>query len=192
MAALVLAAGGGRRFGGTKQLAELDGRPLVAHAVATAVAARLAPVVVVVGHDAEAVAEAARQGGEVEVVVNRRYAEGQSASLRTGVAAVVSRPDVRALVVLLADQPGVLPETVRKVVGAVRGGAVAARARYEDRPGHPVAFDRRVFGRLAEVEGDAGARQLLAALHTVEVRVPGPLPEDVDTPDDLARWRERW
>jgi molybdenum cofactor cytidylyltransferase len=71
------------------------------------------------------------------------------------------------------------------VVAQVRAGATAARARYDDAPGHPVAFSRAAFGRLLSVEGDRGARDLLADLGVVEVVVPGPRPRDVDTPDDL-------
>jgi molybdenum cofactor cytidylyltransferase len=218
-AVLVLAAGAGERYGGTKQLATMDERPLVAHAVGTALAAGADPVVVVVGHDAERVAGAARaaaaratggpatggpatggpaSSGRVDVVVNPEHRSGQASSLVTGIRTLLPHPDVEVAVVLLADQPGVLPEAVRTVaaaLGHVRGpgGARpdAARALYADGLGHPVAFRRPAWARLLSLSGDVGARHLLEDLEVVHVRVPGREPVDVDTPDDLARLRAR-
>jgi molybdenum cofactor cytidylyltransferase len=181
---VVLAAGQGRRFGGTKQVAEVDGLPLVAHGVRVAHAAGIGRVLVVVGHDAEAVAAAARRGGPVEVVVNPDHAAGQSTSLRAGFAAA-SAGDAEVAVVLLADQPAVDPAVVRAVVAAIQGPVEAARVRYADAAGHPVAFARRVWPRVAAVTGDRGARDLLADLAVVEVVAGGAAPPDVDRPDEL-------
>jgi molybdenum cofactor cytidylyltransferase len=181
---VVLAAGQGRRFGATKQVAEVDGLPLVAHAVRVAHAAGIGRVLVVVGHDAGSVAAAAGRGGPVEVVVNPDHAAGQSTSLRAGLAAA-SDGDAAVAVLLLADQPGLDPTVVRAVVAAVQGDVEAARASYDDAAGHPVAFARRVWPRVAGVTGDRGARDLLADLAVVEVAVGGVAPRDVDRPDEL-------
>lgn len=186
-AAVVLAAGLGRRFGATKQLAEVDGRPLVTHAIATALDAAVDEVVVVLGHDAERVRRILPEDPRVRSVVNPDPAEGLSASLRCGVAAL--GPDVDRLVVLLADQPGIDPVDVRRVLQAVEGHE-AARTRYRDGAGHPVAFARSVFGRLQGLEGDAGARELLEDLATSEVEADRDRPPDVDTPGDLASAEE--
>jgi molybdenum cofactor cytidylyltransferase len=211
-AVVVLAAGAGERYGATKPLATVRGQPLVAHAVATALAADADPVVVVVGHDADRVAAAARAaaarpaaraasgphgGGGVEVVTNPTYRSGQASSLATGIRTLLSHHHaVEVAVVLLADQPGVSPAAVRAVaaaLGAVRGpgGARpdAARASYADGLGHPVAFRRSAWARLLSLTGDAGARHLLEDLEVVHVQVPGTVPVDVDTPDDLRRLR---
>ena len=182
VAAVVLAAGRATRFGATKQLVEVDGRPLVRHAVDTARAAGLDPVLVVVGHDADAVRRVLP--GRVTVVDNPAHADGQATSLRTGVAAATATR-AGALVVLLADQPGISTAAVRSVVAAHASGALVARARYDDRPGHPVLFDRTVWPALAEVSGDVGARDLLRRLSVTDVPVPGPCPADVDRPEDL-------
>ncbi|MFW5934122.1 MAG: nucleotidyltransferase family protein [Actinomycetota bacterium] len=192
--AIILAAGRGQRFGGgTKQLAELAGRPLVAHAVEAAVEARAARILVVVGHDGQAVADAAREAAgdtPVEVVVNPDHAAGQGTSVAAGARAVAAAPTLPdAVVVLLADQPGIRPETVRTVAAAVTTGASAARASYADRPSHPVAFGPQVLDRLTTLTGDEGARQLLDELDVVHVLVAGLAPHDVDTPDDLAALR---
>lgn len=184
VAAVVLAAGRATRFGATKQLAEVDGRPLVRHAVDTARAADLDPVLVVVGHDADAVRAVLPAG--VTAVDNPAHAEGQATSLRAGVAAATAT-EATALVVLLADQPGITAAAVRAVVAAHAAGALVARARYDDRPGHPVLFDRSVWPALAEVSGDVGARDLVRRLPVTDVPVAGPCPDDVDRPEDLPR-----
>ena len=65
-------------------------------------------------------------------------------------------------------------------------GAGIARARYEDRAGHPVVFDRSTWAELATIKGDIGARVLLRTLDVTDVPVPGRCPPDVDRPQDLA------
>lgn len=203
---VVLAAGAGERYGATKPLATVRDRPLVAHAIATALEAGADPVVVVVGHDAGRVAAAASAaaraaavphgGSSVEVVTNAAYRSGQASSLVAGIRSLRPHHDVEVAVVLLADQPGVSPAAVRAVaaaLGQVRGpgGARpdAARASYADGLGHPVAFRRPAWARLRSLTGDAGARHLLEDLEVVHVRVPDTVPVDVDTPDDLRRLR---
>lgn len=184
VAAVVLAAGRATRFGATKQLARLDGRPLVLHAVETARRAGLAPMVVVVGHDADRVRDVLPD--DVTVVDNPLHADGQASSLRAGVEAATGTT-ARALVVLLADQPGVQVEVVERVVAAHVAGHPVVRARYLDGPGHPVLFDRAAWPALARVSGDVGARDLLRDLEVTEVDVRTPCPPDVDRPRDLAR-----
>src|SRR5512138_3343641 len=102
VAALILAAGASTRMGRPKQLLDWGGRPLVRAAAETALAARLDPVLVVVG-GARAEVEAALVGLPLRVIANPNYAGGQSTSLRAGVAALGSDSD--AVVVLLGDQP---------------------------------------------------------------------------------------
>jgi molybdenum cofactor cytidylyltransferase len=182
--AIVLAAGSAVRFGSPKQLALLGGIPLVAHTVRAAHAAGVTDVLVVVGQEAAAVAEAARQGGPIVAVHNPDHAAGQSTSLRAGIEAATDL-EGEVAVMLLADQPSVAPEAIRAVVGAVTGPAEGARARYDDGAGHPVAFARRVWPRVAAVTGDRGARDLLEELAIVDVAIAGPVPPDVDVPSDL-------
>lgn len=186
VAALVLAAGSASRFGTTKQLAEVDGRPLVDHVLRTARAAGLAPLLLVVGHDGERVAGVA--GPDVAVVRNPSYASGQASSLRVGLTAAAAA-GAGAVVVLLADEPDVTVDAVARVVAAHVAGAEVVRARYDDRPGHPVLLGRTVWPRLADNEGDQGARDLLDGDEVVHVDVPGPAPRDVDVPADLDALR---
>jgi CTP:molybdopterin cytidylyltransferase MocA len=170
---LVLAAGEGRRFGGPKQLARVDGRPLVEHALA-AVAA-LDRVVVVLGAHAGEIRAGADLGG-TELVVCEDWAEGMAASLRAGIAAV---PDAEEVVVVLADQPFITPAAVDRVRAAPGD---AARATYGGAPGHPVVLRRGLLSRAGELRGDAGFRGV--AMTEVEC---GDLadPRDIDTQADL-------
>jgi molybdenum cofactor cytidylyltransferase len=180
-AALVLAAGAGRRFGATKQLAELHGRPLLEHALAAV--ATISPRVVVLGHAADEIRARVDLHGATPVVCSE-WEEGQAASLRCGLAAL-GRADV--VLVVLGDQPGLTVAAVEALVAA-GGGEDAVRATYGGAPGHPVLLRRALLDRAGELRGDAGFRELLrdARVGTVEV---GHLadPADIDTPDELAR-----
>jgi molybdenum cofactor cytidylyltransferase len=174
-AGLVLAAGEARRFGGPKQLAALDGRPLIEHALAAL--ADLDRVVVVLGARAEEI-RAGADLGAAEVVVCDDWAEGMSASLRAGLAALRGTGEV---VILLADQPFIRAA----VVARVRASAgPAARAVYHGEPGHPVVVRRPLLDRAGELRGDAGFRDLLAGAAEVECSDLAD-PRDIDTRDDL-------
>ena len=96
---IVLAAGTASRFGSTKQIVEVDGKPLVQHAIDTAAAAELDEIVVVLGHDAERVRETLQLPSNAHDVMNESFAEGQSSSLASGLRAL--HPESEAAVVLL-------------------------------------------------------------------------------------------
>ena len=178
---LILAAGEGRRFGGTKQLAELRGRPLLEH-VATAMTG-VSPRVVVLGHAAEEIRAAVDLHGATPVVC-AGWAEGQSASLRCGIEAL---GPVDAVVVVLGDQPGMTAEAIAAVVAA-DGEEDAVRATYSGTPGHPVLLRRRLLDRAGDLRGDAGFRDLLESAAVREVEVGGLAdPADIDTREELAR-----
>jgi molybdenum cofactor cytidylyltransferase len=189
IAGVVLAAGRSTRFGGAnKLLAEIDGEPLVRRAVRAARDGGLAEVVVVTGHQAEAVT-AALDGLAVRFVHNPDFAEGQSTSVRAGIAAVPA--DCEAAMVLLGDMPAVDAATVRAVAdayGPARGSLVVVPV-HAGRRGNPVLWARRYFADLAALTGDRGAREIIdrdpAAVATVDAG-PGVL-VDVDTPEALAR-----
>lgn len=187
VAAVVLAAGSSCRFPGNKLLQPLGDKALVEHAVDTALACPLEPVVVVLGHQAQEVA-AKLAGRPVKVVHNPSYREGQSTSLKAGLAALP--PEIRAAAFFLADLPLIRPATVEALLAAyLKTGAAALYPAYAGRPGHPVLFDRRLFPALGGTEGDEGGRRMLAAARAVPVTDPGVL-LDVDTPEDLERLRQ--
>lgn len=185
IAAIVLAGGAGRRFGSTKQLAQLHGRPLVTYPITAARGHGCDPVLLVVGHRGALVAAAVEGLGPIHVVRNPEHAAGQATSLTAAVTALP--PDVEAAAVLLGDEPYVPHDAMARCLEAVRSGAQVARPVYLDGPGHPVVFRREVWPRLAGLRGDRGARDVLSELGVVEVEVSEARPPDIDTRDDLRR-----
>ena len=180
----MLAAGAGERFGGPKQLAQFEGRPLLEHALAAV--SGLDRVVVVFGARAGEI-RAGVSLGAAEAIVCEGWLEGQAASLRAGVAAL---SDCEAVVVVLGDQPLISPEAVARVVAAREAGAAAARATYGGVPGHPVLLERELFPRVAELRGEEGARGLLRSIRVRDVTCDGlGSPADVDTPAALEELR---
>jgi molybdenum cofactor cytidylyltransferase len=187
---VVLAAGGASRFGSPKQLAELDGMPLLQHAVDAMLAVpAIERVVVVLGAEAERVRAALDFDG-ASVVVCDDWDSGMAASLRCGVEAV---GDCDWVVVTLGDQPRVTPQVIAAVMDqadSAASGTEAVRAMYDGVPGHPVALGRAILPEVAQLSGDVGARELLgsARVRTFEAsRLCDPA--DVDTPDDLEALR---
>ena len=179
---LVLGAGGSKRLGRPKQLLPYGDRTLLDHTVGTARACNFDQLVVPIGGAAAEVREQVDLSG-AEVVVNHAYGSGCSSSIAAALGAADPRCEV--LVLMLGDQPGVTPATVKSLLDG-RGDAPLAVCRYDDGRGHPVAFDRSVFGQLADLHGDKGVWKLLdeRADDVVEVRIAGPIPLDVDTPED--------
>ncbi len=188
VAGLVLAAGGGTRFGASpKQLAEFHGRPLLEWAVrAQCAVTELDRVVVVLGSQASAVL-AAVDFGRAETVICDEWERGQAWSLRRGVGFVVSgRVEAPSkVVVTLGDAPLVTPGVIRMFTGQ----PPRARAVYGGRPGHPVVLGPDEIAALTGLSGDEGARGLLKGGPEVEV---GDLcsGRDVDTPEDLEEVRD--
>jgi CTP:molybdopterin cytidylyltransferase MocA len=183
---LILAAGKGRRFGGYKQLAQLDGRPLLEHAARTMIASPVGRVVVVLGAGAEHVIAQVDLHG-AEPVVCERWEEGQSASLAFGLGEL---SECDAVVVTLGDLPNLSTNAIRRVIAARGPGVEAVRATYAGEPGHPVLLERELFERLRDVSGDHGARNLLLSVSPREVPcddLGGG--EDVDTPAQLDTLR---
>jgi molybdenum cofactor cytidylyltransferase len=187
ISAVVLAAGEGTRFGGTKQLEILRGKPLVQHAVDAASAAGVGEIVVVLGHDALRVRHALDLPGGARVVVNERYADGQSTSLAAGLRAL--DPASKAAIVLLADQPGIAVRHVRALVTAFQADAPEIlRIRFRDGPG-PALLARSVWDEAMLLKGDVGARALLESEpeRARWLDVEEDAPPDVDRRADLER-----
>ena len=190
IAGLVLAAGAGKRFGATKQLADFDGRPLLEHSLVAMSQAALDRLIVVLGSRADDVLAGVDLHG-AEPVVCERWGEGQAASLACGLSNLTEQAngDLDAVVVALGDQPGLATEAVHRVVAA-RGDKPAVRATYGREPGHPVVLERALLAKLRDATGDAGARGVLRRAGATEV----PCDDlgggaDVDTPAELTALR---
>lgn len=179
LAGLVLAAGGSSRLGRPKQLLPYNGATLLDHTVATARACEFDQLLVAVGGNADKVRERVNLSG-AEVVVNDAFGTGCSSSIAVAMAAL--DPRATTLVLMLGDQPGVEPMTVRFLL-AGRGDAPIAVCRYEDGRGHPFAFGTEVFEDLRGLHGDKAVWRMLdeRADEVAEVPVAGPVPLDVDT-----------
>ncbi len=159
VAGVVLAAGQSTHFGETKQALPPGRTTLVAHAARAALDAGLDPVVVVLGHQADAV-EQALAGLSVQRVYNPDFAAGQSTSLRTGLSALPA--NTGAAVFILADQPLVSAEILGKIMQAHRQSCARACVPvFEEERGNPVLFDRALFHELAALQGDSGGGELL-------------------------------
>ncbi len=191
VSAILLAAGAGSRFGGGKLLAKLNDMPLVEHVLVALEASPVDKTVVVVGADAKRLREVCEPYGFL-IVENPEWTRGQSTSVRAGLRAL--GPEARAAVVLLADQPLVGADAVKRLVEAFEGGAKVAVAAYGGEPRNPVLFSREVWPLLeAELSGDEGARPFLRRHRDLVTRVPCDEvgdPVDVDTAEDLRRLGE--
>ena len=181
-AAVILAAGAGRRMGGPKALLVVEGETLLRRAARTALAVGCAPVVVVVGPwDSEL------EDLGVLVVPNPEADEGMASSIRAGVAALPER--IEAVLILAVDQPAVDAGLLSNLLEASRhaGGRPAACA-YADTLGIPAVFPASLLPELLELRGDRGAKAILLR----EGAIALPFPEgaqDLDRPEDLTRLR---
>lgn len=194
IAVIVLAAGRSERMGSSnKLLAPIDGAPMIARVVDTVLETRLRPVVVVTGHDQEAI-RAALQDRDVTFAHNPDHAAGLSTSLRVGLGAQPA--DVEAALVCLGDMPEVRSADIEALVAAfnpIEGRSICIPM-YEGRRGNPVLWAARYFGELASIEGDVGGRPLLDKYAEEVCRVPvndAGVTVDVDTPDQLSALVER-
>jgi molybdenum cofactor cytidylyltransferase len=192
VAAIILAAGRSTRMGGpNKLLAEIDGKKLVRIAAEQALASKASEVVVVTGHQAELV-EKALEGLKVKFVRNAEFAGGLASSVKAGIAAVPESAD--GAVICLGDMPLIDAHLIDRLIEAFapdRGNLIAVPVA-AGRRGNPVLWSRRFFKELMTLDGDIGARHLIAkhAEAVAEVPVEGNSAFlDIDTPQALEAAR---
>ena len=187
VAAVVLAAGQGLRFGSQKLLAPLGDRPLLQHALDAVNGSSLSPIVLVLGADADAVASGVRVG-RARLVRNPDHATGQASSLKVGLRSLDTSD---AAVVVLGDQPNVTAALLDALVAAQRSsGAPAVVCAQDGRRSPPTLLHRDLWREVDGLQGDTGAREVLAHHPDVAVfEVADVLArlDDVDTPADRER-----
>jgi len=192
VAAIILAAGRSTRMGGpNKLLAELGDKPLVRIVTEQALASKAQGVIVVTGHQAEQV-EKALHGLDVKFVRNPDFAEGLASSVKAGIAAVAS--DADGAVICLGDMPLISAHLIDRLIEAFapdRGNLIAVPVS-DNRRGNPVLWSRRFFNELMTLDGDIGARHLIARHSAAVAEVPvegfGAF-LDIDTPQALEAAR---
>lgn len=188
VAALVLAAGRSMRMGETnKLLMDLHGQPMIARTVAAVAASAVQAIVVVTGHDAEAI-KTALQGARVTFAHNPRYADGMATSLKAGLGALPSNAD--AVLICLGDMPAVSPVAIGTLIAAfnpTEGRSIIVPT-FGGKRGNPVLFARAFVDEMRAAEGDVGARALLSqhADAVYEVETDAGVLADADTPAAFA------
>lgn len=186
MGVIVLAAGASTRLGRPKQSLPYGGSTLLGHVVGEALAARLGPVLVVLGAHPQELPPGAL------AVPNPGWQEGMASSIRAGLAALAEGwPSVAAALLLTCDQPAVSAPLLQQMASLWREeGAPVVACQYAGTVGVPALFDRRLWPELMALQGDRGAKAVLVR-HRQGARLL-PFPEgalDIDTPEDWQRLR---
>jgi molybdenum cofactor cytidylyltransferase len=189
ISAIVLAAGLSRRMGSAKLLLDLQGQPVIRRSVAPLVGV-VGEIVVVTGIEDSALREALA-GLPVRFAVNPQPEQGQGTSIACGVRALGS--STRAAFVVLGDQPRLPAGLMSALLDALErsGKPIVAPVYHGGVQGNPVLFASEVFGELAALDGDAGARAVVNARpeRVERVAIDAAMPRDLDTPEDYTRLR---
>ncbi|MFL5136201.1 MAG: NTP transferase domain-containing protein [Microvirga sp.] len=189
VAAIILAAGRGTRFGDElKLLAQIGGKALVRHAAEAAVGSLVDPVIVVTGYRSNEV-EAALHGLPVQILYNALFAQGLSTSLKAGFSALPRT--AQAAVILLGDMPFVKADLIDALVAEwrERGEPAALVPTLDGRRGNPVVLSRDLQAVIEDLSGDVGAGSLLRERSDVlEWPTTDPaVAQDIDTREELAK-----
>jgi molybdenum cofactor cytidylyltransferase len=190
IAAVVLAAGRSTRMGANKLIADVGGKPMVRRVAEAALESAASPVLVVTGHQ-QADVRVALTGLDVMFVHNPNYAQGLSTSLKAGIAAAPA--SVAGALVLLGDMPQIAPGHLNQLIAAFRDrvGFIIVPV-HAGKRGNPVLWPRAFFPAMLALDGDAGAKRLLAAnagcVGEVDLGTDA-IFLDVDTAEALARVR---
>ena len=187
VAGILLAAGPSTRMGQNKLLLRLDGESVLRRSAGRALAAGLDPVIVVLGHDAEATASELR-GLPCQTVVNPDYARGMNSSARAGIAAVPT--ETEAAIVLLGDMPFVTAGMIAALVERYRASeAPLVISLYAGVQAPPTLYARSLFSELGSPEGEGCGKRVIRQ-HRAEAQVlewPAAALADLDRPEDYER-----
>jgi molybdenum cofactor cytidylyltransferase len=188
--AVILAAGSASRFGALKQVIAIDGEPMVRHIARNALAARLHPVVVVVGAQGDQVTDCLNNL-DVHSVGNAEWESGMGSSLSTGVKALMMHPaGLKSLMVLLADQPAISIDDLERMLAAhAQSPQRILACQHEGDLSPPCIFPVSYVDELSALDGPNGARVVLQ-LHASSVDgfdLPAAF-RDIDTPEDFNTW----
>ena len=181
IAAIILAAGEAKRFGQTKQLVPLDGKPMLQQTIDRIAQSKVDAVVIVLGANAAEIQKHVRG----RAIVNPDYAKGMSTSLHAGLRALPAKTE--AVIIALGDQPFVESKTITALVDEYRrSGAKIIVPTFNGQRGNPVLVDASLFPRLMQIGGDVGCRAIFGELSVSELPVTDAgIAQDIDTMEDF-------
>lgn len=186
--AVILAAGPSTRLGYSKQLIIHEGEPLVRRAAIAAVEAGAAPVIIVLGAEAEEIMPVLAMLPSVTLVMNDEWETGLASSLATGLRALYRNVSCDGALVMLADQPLIDAAALTQLLDAFNADDRIIASEYDDTIGVPVIIGREHVPDLMTLKGDAGAGAWLRKRVGQVTRIPmAHAALDVDTPSDAAR-----
>ena len=182
IAALILAAGAGSRFGSLKQLALINDKPMLQHCIDHANGQLSGAVYTVLGNQSELIN---RQISRTQVIQHPQWAQGIGSSIAAGVSYL--RPDFDAILIMLGDQPMITSTHLGQLIELYKGQQ-AVCSFYQENLGVPAIFGKMHFDPLTKLTGDQGAKQLLKGLSPAPKTVPLELMyRDIDYPQDIDR-----
>jgi molybdenum cofactor cytidylyltransferase len=185
---LILGAGASQRLGPPKQLLPYRGTTMLGWVVKQAERATgLDELVVVLGRAAAEIREQVNFGA-ARVVENPVFTEGCASSYKAGLGAL--NPNSQAMMIILGDQPGILPEVIDRIAAEWRRReSLIALCSYNGRKGHPMIFAQSMFEQLSGLHGDKAAWKLVDASASLvhEVHFDLPFPDDINTAADFER-----
>jgi molybdenum cofactor cytidylyltransferase len=194
-AGIILAAGASIRFGQPKQLIKLKGKYLVDRVIDAALESRLDLVVLVLGHEYQSILKALGskvRHPQLEVVINHKYHEGQSSSLKAGLVSV--QKAFSSVMYLLADQPMINTTIIDLLLDQLHGsGKQICVPVFEGQRGNPTIFKRPTYEEIMMIDGDIGARDIIAknTQRVLYAKIKDPLCFfDIDSPEDLKKLQE--
>jgi molybdenum cofactor cytidylyltransferase len=191
ISAIVLAAGESRRMGRPKQMLAWQGKTLLRHVLESLINSDADEIILVLGHEAEMIRKSLSEF-QIKVVINPDYKQGMASSLRRGLLAMDPRSE--AFLVLLADQPGIGPEIINRMIRAFQQAnpkCGIVRPVYRGLRGHPVLIGAKYLQEARQLQGDVGARRILIdhPEDILEIDVDQDVVlKDIDTPEEYQKY----
>ncbi|MEO5976319.1 MAG: nucleotidyltransferase family protein [Chryseolinea sp.] len=185
-AIIILAAGSSSRMGTSKQMLEIDGEPLLIHAINVALASGASEVILVLGANEQLHLDLVR-GLPVKLITNHYWKTGMGSSIKTGLHHVVSNfRESEAVVIMVCDQPAISTEHIKSLVSTfLSSKKPIIAASYSATVGVPVLFARSFFSNILMLPDDQGAKKIIVQFPDQVVMVDIPeASDDLDTPED--------
>lgn len=184
-AIVILAAGNSSRFGSSKQLVRLNNKTLIQHVIDEAVGSAATPVIVVIGANADIIAQGINKS-QVQIVLNESWKSGMAGSIATGVNAAIASGKIKNIILTVSDQPFVSTSLFNRLYQVKKEGTKSIVASsYADTIGTPALFTQKYFDGLLSLNGEDGAKKILQNNREDVATIDFPQGEiDIDTQMD--------